>query len=41
MGMGVRLKEERSRLCLNQTDMAATGTTQINYEKRSVAPDAF
>lgn len=45
MTIGVRLKEERSRLGLNQTDMAATGgvgkTTQINYEKGAGAPDAF
>ncbi|MBD9653557.1 helix-turn-helix transcriptional regulator [Pseudomonas sp. PDM12] len=45
MTIGVRLKEERSRLGLNQTDMAAAGgvgkTTQINYEKGAGAPDAF
>lgn len=45
MAVGVRLKEERSRLGLNQTDMAAAGgvgkTTQINYEKGSGAPDAL
>ncbi|MHA6786824.1 helix-turn-helix domain-containing protein [Pseudomonas bijieensis] len=44
MGIGVRLKEERSRL-YHQTDMAAAGevdkTTQISYEKGSGAPDAF
>ncbi len=45
MGIGVRLKEERSLLCLNQIDMATADevdkTTQINYEKGSGAPDAF
>ena len=45
MTIGVRLKEERSRLGLNQTDLAAAGgvgkTTQINYEKGSGAPGAF
>ena len=45
MGIGVRLKEERSRLYLSQTDMAAAGgvgkTTQINYEKGSGATYAF
>ncbi|KIP88746.1 MULTISPECIES: transcriptional regulator [Pseudomonas] len=45
MTIGIRLKEERSRLGLNQTDMGAVGgvgkTTQINYEKGAGAPDAF
>ncbi|WP_412461717.1 helix-turn-helix domain-containing protein [Pseudomonas sp. SC11] len=45
MAVGIRLKEERLRLGLNQTAMAAVGgvgkTTQINYEKGSGAPDAF
>ncbi|MFA0976929.1 transcriptional regulator [Pseudomonas ficuserectae] len=45
MRIGVRLKKETSRLCLNQTDMAAAGgvgkTPQLNYEKESRAPDAF
>lgn len=45
MSIGVRQEEERSRLSLNQTDMAAAGevgkTAQINYEKGSGAPDAF
>lgn len=44
MTIGERLKEERSRLGFNQTDMAAFGgvgkTTQINYEKGNGAPDA-
>lgn len=45
MGIGFRLKEERLRLCFNQTDMAAAGemdkTTWTNYEKGSGAPDAY
>lgn len=44
MTIGDRLKEERSRLGLSQTDLAAVGgvgkTTQINYEKGSGSPDA-
>ncbi|WP_431483706.1 helix-turn-helix domain-containing protein [Pseudomonas solani] len=44
MTIGDRLKEERSRLGFNQTDLAAVGgvgkTTQINYEKGAGCPDA-
>lgn len=44
MTIGERLKEERSRLGLSQTDLGAAGgvgkTTQINYEKSSGSPDA-
>lgn len=44
MTIGERLKEERSRLGFNQTDLAAVGgvgkTTQINYEKGAGSPDA-
>lgn len=44
MTIGERLKEERSRLGYNQTDLAAVGgvgkTTQINYEKGAGSPDA-
>lgn len=44
MTIGDRLKEERSRLGLSQTDLGAAGgvgkTTQINYEKSSGSPDA-
>ncbi len=44
MTIGERLKEERSRLGFNQTDLAAVGgvgkTTQINYEKGVGSPDA-
>lgn len=44
MTIGERLKEERSRLSLSQTDLGAAGgvgkTTQINYEKGSGSPDA-
>ncbi|KXK69689.1 XRE family transcriptional regulator [Pseudomonas monteilii] len=44
MTIGDRLKEERSRLGLSQTDLAAVGevgkTTQINYEKGAGSPDA-
>ena len=44
MTIGERLKEERSRLGLSQTDLGAAGgvgkTTQINYEKGSGSPDA-
>ncbi|WP_085656124.1 helix-turn-helix domain-containing protein [Pseudomonas sp. B11(2017)] len=44
MTIGDRLKEERSRLGLSQTDLGAAGgvgkTTQINYEKGSGSPDA-
>ena len=45
MTIGERLKEERSRLGFNQTDLAALGgvgkTTQINYEKGNGSPDAL
>lgn len=44
MTIGERLKEERSRLGLSQTDLGAAGgvgkTTQINYEKGTGTPDA-
>lgn len=44
MSIGERLKEERSRLGLSQTDLGAAGgvgkTTQINYEKGAGSPDA-
>ncbi|APC15116.1 transcriptional regulator [Pseudomonas frederiksbergensis] len=44
MTISVRLKEERSRLKLSQTDLGAAGgvgkTTQINYEKGVGSPDA-
>jgi transcriptional regulator with XRE-family HTH domain len=44
MTIGERLKEERSRLGLSQTDLGAIGgvgkTTQINYEKGDRSPDA-
>lgn len=44
MTISVRLKEERSRLKLSQTDLGAIGgvgkTTQINYEKEVGSPDA-
>ena len=44
MTIGVRLKEERVRLKLSQTDLGAVGgvgkTTQINYEKGVGSPDA-
>ncbi|MEZ3134263.1 transcriptional regulator [Stutzerimonas kunmingensis] len=43
MTIGERLKEERSRLKLSQTDLGAIGgvgkTTQINYEKEAGSPD--
>lgn len=42
--IGDRLKEERVRLGLSQTDLGAIGgvgkTTQINYEKGERSPDA-
>lgn len=44
VGIGDRLKEERLRLGMNQTDFAAiTGVTknsQFNYEKGERSPDA-
>lgn len=44
MTISVRLKEERARLKLSQTDLGAVGgvgkTTQINYEKGVGSPDA-
>lgn len=44
MGFSERLKEERKRLKLNQTQLAAlAGTTknsQLNYEKGNVCPNA-
>lgn len=44
MTISVRLKEERTRLKLSQTDLGAVGgvgkTTQINYEKGAGSPDA-
>ncbi|MFC0708847.1 helix-turn-helix domain-containing protein [Azorhizophilus paspali] len=44
MGIGDRLKEERLRLGMNQTEFAAiTGVTknsQFNYEKGERSPDA-
>lgn len=44
MGIGERLKEERQRLGLNQSDFAALAgvakNTQLNYEKEERSPDA-
>lgn len=44
MAIGERLKEERLRLGISQTDLGAAGgvgkTTQINYEKGERSPDA-
>jgi transcriptional regulator with XRE-family HTH domain len=44
MTIGERLKEERLRLGLSQTELGAAGgkgkTTQINYEKGAGSPDA-
>ncbi|HDS1776253.1 TPA: helix-turn-helix transcriptional regulator [Pseudomonas putida] len=44
MGIGDRLKEERERLGLNQTDFAALAgaskNTQYNYEKGERSPDS-
>lgn len=44
VGIGDRLKEERERLGLNQTDFAALAgaskNTQYNYEKGERSPDA-
>ncbi|MBA1289160.1 helix-turn-helix domain-containing protein [Pseudomonas japonica] len=44
MGIGDRLREERERLGLNQTDFAArfgvSKNTQYNYEKGERSPDA-
>ena len=44
MGIGDRLKEERERLRLNQTDFAALAgaskNSQYNYEKGERSPDA-
>ena len=44
MGIGDRLKEERLRLGLNQSDFAAlaqvTKNSQLNYEKGDRSPDA-
>lgn len=44
MGIGERLKEERERLGMNQTDFAALAgaskNTQYNYEKGDRSPDA-
>lgn len=44
MGIGERLKEERERLGLSQTDFAALAgaskNTQYNYEKGERSPDA-
>ncbi len=44
MGIGERLKEERERLGLNQTEFAAQAgaskNTQYNYEKGERSPDA-
>lgn len=44
MGIGDRLKQERERLGLNQTDFAAKAgaskNTQYNYEKGERSPDA-
>ncbi|MFS0825516.1 helix-turn-helix domain-containing protein [Pseudomonas phoenicis] len=44
VGIGDRLKEERERLGLNQTDFAALAgasrNTQCNYEKGGRSPDA-
>lgn len=45
MGIGDRLKEERERLGLNQTDFAtkagASKNSQYNYEKGERSPDAI
>lgn len=44
MGIGDRLKEERQRLGLNQSDFAAFAgvakNSQLNYEKGERSPDA-
>lgn len=44
MGIGDRLKEERQRLGLNQSDFAALANvaknSQLNYEKGERSPDA-
>lgn len=44
MGIGERLKEERERLGLNQTEFSARAgaskNTQYNYEKGERSPDA-
>ncbi|MDU9414827.1 helix-turn-helix transcriptional regulator [Pseudomonas sp. zfem005] len=44
MGLGIRLREERLRLKLNQTDFAALAqvakNSQLNYEKGERSPDA-
>ncbi|WP_434771130.1 helix-turn-helix domain-containing protein [Pseudomonas entomophila] len=44
MTIGDRLREERTRLGLNQTDFAAipgvTKNSQLNYEKGERSPDA-
>lgn len=44
MGIGGRLKEERQRLGLNQSDFAALAqvakNSQLNYEKGERSPDA-
>lgn len=44
MGIGDRLKQERERLGLNQTDFSAKAgaskNTQYNYEKGERSPDA-
>ncbi|WP_421684492.1 helix-turn-helix transcriptional regulator [Stutzerimonas urumqiensis] len=44
VGIGDRLREERERLGLNQTDFAAKASvsknTQYNYEKGERSPDA-
>lgn len=44
MGIGERLKEERERLGLNQTEFSAhagaSKNTQYNYEKGERSPDA-
>lgn len=44
MGIGDRLKEERQRLGLNQSDFAALAqvakNSQLNYEKDERSPDA-
>ncbi|EKJ6826007.1 helix-turn-helix domain-containing protein [Pseudomonas aeruginosa] len=45
MGIGERLKEERERLGMNQTDFAAqlnvSKNSQYNYEKGERSPDAL
>lgn len=45
MGIGERLKEERERLGLSQTDFAALAgaskNTQYNYEKGGRSPDSI